>query len=208
MGAKEWIGLLTLLLLALVLNVGAAPLVDDVSDQAVDTNHDDLQGTRVEEGVIVKDRFISQDQFEVSESVYARIHDDESGKKWCDKFGDKTVYIYIVPNTEWKNGMKIPDEVTEPVKVKGRDLCSDKCGGKEEKCNNNGVEVWPAKLKVGEFDIVVDTDEKHTYNSGKGDLVDSKFKTFGFQVLPEAGTLVLLGAGLVGVVGYLRIIKH
>ena len=125
--------------------------------------------------------FDATDEFEVSEDVYV----------WGYGFSDP-VDVYIVPDrNDWQDGDMI--------------AVMDSMGTVEVNIsiNQRHTKIWDAPLTIGKFDVVVDDDQNGRYNAGT-DFVDS-MQTFGFEVVPEASTVVLMGAGLVSMIGYVGV---
>ena len=122
--------------------------------------------------------YVATDEFEVGEDVYV----------WGLGFWDP-VDVYIVPDrNDWQDG----DSIGKAVASK-----------KSIYINGRHTKIWSAPLTIGKYDVVVDDDQDGEYDEGI-DFVDS-MQTFGFEVVPEASTVVLMGAGLVSMIGYVGV---
>jgi len=142
------------------------------------------------EGVMVGDKFkkVNDRAFDSSESVFL------DGKGYIDV--DK-VDIYVTVNRKWKCG----DDVNQIGYVK-----------KYSDISTHPFEL--GKFSNGYYDVFVDENGNGKFDCCKdgeccAEKIDGRsFKTFGFEVLPEMATALLLGAGLVSMVGYVSIKKR
>ncbi len=123
--------------------------------------------------------YVICDKFDTSEDVYV----------WG--YGlTNNVDVYIVSDRDWENG----DTITEG------DIVASKLG---TNINTQHVRVWSNPIIVGEYDVFVDTNNNKIYDFGV-DAIDSA-SIVGFEVVPEADTIVLMGAGLLSMIGYIGI---
>lgn len=109
------------------------------------------------------------------------------------------VDIYIVKDKDnWVCGENITYE-TNAVKASVTDV----------KLKANGmfdpVEVWTTPA-VGKYDLIVDVNRNGKYDCGIDGM--NSLTTFGIEVVPEMSTMVLMGAGLVSMMGYVGIRKR
>ena len=127
--------------------------------------------------------FNATDEFDVSEDVYV----------WGYGFSDP-VDVYIVPDrNDWQDDDPIAAMDGIGTTVVKRNIS----------INQRHTKIWKAPLTIGKYDVVVDDDQNGKYDE-ETDFVDS-VTTFGFEVLPEASTVVLMGAGLVSMIGYVGV---
>ena len=126
--------------------------------------------------------------FSASESIFL------DGKGYIDV---PKVDIYVTVNRKWQCG----DDVNQLGYVK-----------KYSDITTHPFEL--GKFGNGYYDIFVDENGNGKFDCCKDGsccpekIDDKSFKTFGFEVLPEMATALLLGVGLVSMVGYVSIKKR
>lgn len=169
--------------LVLACGISMAALIQEDSNKCSET-----KGIKkIQEGVFKGDVFtpVNDRAFEMTEDVYVR---------GIGSFDDP-VDIIVTKNRKWKCGETITSNM---IIAKKTGVIS----------NMNYINM--GKFKPGIYDVFVDEDQDGVYDCGRcnKEIVDSKsFKCFGFEVVPELATAGLLGAGLVSMIGYVRMLR-
>ncbi len=133
------------------------------------------------------------DKFNINEDVYAYGDGFKGIKK--EDYPWKTLDVYIVPvKYDWADG----DDITEHGVINVETF-------KKSDFNKNHNLMWESPLKTGKFDVIVDDNRDGIYNSTT-DAVDSA-TSYGFEVVPELGTMTLMGLGLASMIGYIKVRK-
>jgi NADPH:quinone reductase-like Zn-dependent oxidoreductase len=130
----------------------------------------------------------SQNTFSPGDDVYI------SGSEFCHC---GSFCAYVVDDTTWSNGMKIPSAVASTA------VPSDASG------NILPTMVWQGAT-YGKYDIIIDVDGNGYYDEGVDCLVDNAVQvTAGFFVVPEYIIGTLLGlAGCFAAYGVFRLSKR
>jgi len=153
----------------------------------------------VQEGTYDGEKFavVTDRAFDTSETIYLR------GKK--NNYYNDPVTIYVIKNDRtWKCADDI-NAIGYAKKVTG--AISDK------------AVVELGTFPVARYDVFIDENGNGIYDCCKKDdpdcdpcmdeIIDAKaFKCFGFEVLPELATSLLLGAGLLSMAGYFAVVKR
>ncbi len=106
-------------------------------------------------------------------------------------FDESTVMdVYIFPNRQWF----IHDPI--PTDYKGNITVTSNSSG-----DFGPDEIWTAD-EVGYYDILVDVNRNGEYD-GKDKIRSKSPQVWAFEVVPEADTIVLMGAGLLSMIGYM-----
>ena len=164
--------------------ISMAAVVQEDSNKCVDSK----AVKKIQEGVLVSGVFkpINDRAFGNTENVYVR---------GIGEFTDD-VTIIITKNRKWTCGETIAD----------KDIVASASGPISDMQYLN-----MGKFNTGIYDVFVDEDNDHVYDCSRcnREIVDGKsFKCFGFEVVPELATAGLLGAGLVSMIGYVKILKR
>ena len=109
--------------------------------------------------------------FDLSENVYCYARNLS--------LNDPAVDIYVAPNKAWAVGDPIGSDVSDD----GVNTVSTDGYG-----NIDVIEIWPAPLTVGQYDIIVDLNQNGFLDAGEP--VDDKVNV-GFEAIPEFTTIAI-----------------